>query len=226
MALYTPKKVVLNWYQYEASLSIDLMVTFASAIERQATESIADYRKSRSAAGHGGLDDESWDLDGIFEEYFPSLQRRSAFLTVWSFLEHQLDQLCLFFQSEKDFALSFTDLGGKGIDRSTSYLEKVAGLKDLKASQEWDRLKTLQRIRNVIAHDDGKLRDHLGKPKNGILADMKKIGLLGGDEEIVVGEGFLTKVVDACDHYFMLIEKAIYASQDVPVPGYQKRRRT
>jgi hypothetical protein len=121
MALYTPKKVVLNWYQYEATLSIELMLSFASAIERQATESIVDYRKSRSAAGHGGLEYESWDLDDIFEEYFPSLQRRSAFLTLWSFLEHQLDQLCLFFQSEKGFALSFAELGGKGIDRSTSY---------------------------------------------------------------------------------------------------------
>jgi hypothetical protein len=155
MALYTPKKVVLNWYQYDASLSIDLIVSFVNGIEKQAVESIANYTNARSITGHEGLDNQTWDLDNIFGEYFPSLQRRSAFLTVWSFLEHQLDQLCLFFQSEKGFALSFMDLSGKGIDRSTSYLEKVAGLKDLKTSHEWDVLKTLQRIRNVIAHDDG-----------------------------------------------------------------------
>jgi hypothetical protein len=115
------------------------------------------------------------------------------------------------------------DLSGKGIDRSTSYLEKVAGLKNLKASQEWDALKTLQRIRNVVAHDDGKLRDHLGKPKNGVLADMKKIGFLIGDDEITVQEGFLSKVVDACNDYFKLIEKAIYASQGFSVPDYRRR---
>lgn len=223
MALYTAKKVVLNWYQYDASLSIDLMVSFVSGIEKQAVESISTYKSSRSAAGHGGLDQDSWDLDNIFGEYFPSLQRRSAFLTVWTFLEHQLDQLCLFFQSEKSFGLSFMDLSGKGIDRSTSYLEKVAGLKDLKASQEWDALKTLQRIRNVVAHDDGKLRDHLGKPKNGVLADMKKIGFLIGDDEITVQEGFLSKVVDICNDYFKLIEKAIYASQGFSVPDYKRR---
>lgn len=223
MALYTPKKVVLNWYQYDASLSIDLIVSFVSGIEKQAVESISTYKNSRSAAGHGGLDYDSWDLDDIFGEYFPSLQRRSAFLTVWTFLEHQLDQLCLFFQSEKSFGLSFMDLSGKGIDRSTSYLEKVAGLKNLKASQEWDALKTLQRIRNVVAHDDGKLRDHLGKPKAGVLADMKKIGFLIGDDEITVQEGFLSKVVDACNDYFKLIEKAIYASQGFSVPDYGGR---
>ena len=223
MAFYTPKKIVLNWYQYEASLSIDLMVGFVSTVENQAADSIANYKNSRTVAGHSGLDYDSWDLDSIFGEYFPSLQRRSAFLTLWSFLEHQLDELCLFYQSEKGFGLSFMDLSGKGIDRSTSYLEKVAGLKDLKASQEWDVLKTLQRIRNAITHYDGKLRDHLGKPKNGILADMKTIGFLSGDDEIVVGEGFLSKVVDSCNDYFKLIEKAIYACEGFSVPDYKRR---
>ena len=103
-------------------------------------------------------------------------------------------------------------LSGKGIDRSTSYLEKVAGLQGLKSSQQWYVLKTLQRIRNVIAHDDGKLRNHLGKRKDRIQEDMKRIGFLSGDDEIVVAEDFLSKVVEACNDYFKLIEKAIYTS--------------
>jgi hypothetical protein len=223
MALFTPKKVVLNWYQYEASLSIDLMISFVSAIERQAVESVENYKQSRFAEAHGGLDHETWDLDSIFVEYFPSLQRRSAFLTVWSFLEHQLDQLCLFYQSEKSFGLSFMDLSGKGIDRSTNYLEKVAGLQGLKNTQQWDVLKTLQRIRNVITHDDGKLRDHLQRPKDGIMTAMKKSGFLSGDDSIVVAEGFLSRVVDGCDDYFKLIEKAIYASEGYSIPHYRRR---
>ena len=223
MALYTPKKVVLNWYQYDASLSIDLMVSFVSAIEKQAVESISSYKNSRSVAEHRGLDYDSWDLDSIFGEYFPSLQRRSAFLTVWSFLEHQLDQLCLFYQSEKGFGLSFMDSSGKGIDRSTSYLEKVAGLEGLKASQEWNRIKMVQRIRNVIAHNDGRLRDHQGKSKNEIVADMKKLGFLHGEDEIIVAEGFLSEVVDMCDKYFRLIENSIYASHGFSPPDYRRR---
>lgn len=225
MALYTPKRVVLNWYQYEASLSIELMVSFVKTIEKQAVASIQAYKKSRSVAGHGGLDYESWDLDGIFGEYFPSLQRRSAFLTVWSFLEHQLDQLCLLYQSERGFGLSFTDLSGQGIDRSTSYLEKVAGLTGLKASKEWDVLKTLQRIRNVITHGDGRVRDHSGKPKTGILADMKRIGFLVDEEnEITVRAGFLLEVVRACNDYFTLIEMAIYSASGVLVPHYKRKK--
>jgi hypothetical protein len=52
---------------------------------------------------------------------------------------------------------------------------------------------------------------------------MKKIGFLIGDDEITVQEGFLSKVVDACNDYFKLIEKAIYASQGFSVPDYRRR---
>lgn len=223
MAFYTPKKVVLNWYRYDASFSIELMISFVDGVEKQAAESIANFKNAKQSDGHRGLDAESWDLDNIFGEYFPSLQRRSAFLTVWSYLEHELDQLCLFYQSEKKFRLSFMDLSGKGIDRSAGFLEKVAGLQGLKASEEWGVLKTLQRIRNVIAHDDGKLRDHQGKPKSGIIADMKKIGFLTGDEGIVVAEGFLSQVTRMCDKYFKAIETAIYLEQGFTPPDFKRR---
>jgi hypothetical protein len=223
MALYTPKKVVLNWYQYDASFSIELMVTFVDGIEKQTAESVANYKAVQHTADrHQGLDRESWDLENIFGEYFPSLQRRSAFLTVWSYFEHQLDQLCLFYQSERKVGLSFTDLSGQGIDRSTAYLEKVARLQGLKASEEWDVLKTLQRIRNVIVHGDGKLQGHQGKPKDGVIADMKKVGFLTGDEEIIIAEGFLSHVVHICNKYFKLIEKAVYAEQGFTSPDYNR----
>jgi len=213
MALYTPKKIALNWYQYDVSFSIELMTSFVRGVEKQAAESIQDYMTKRSEGGHRGLDKSSWDLKEIFEEYFPSLQRRSALLTVWGFLEHELDELCTLYQSEKGFSLAFSDLSGKGIDRSTTYLEKVAGLHGLKASREWDDLKAVQRIRNVIAHDDGKLRDHQGKFRNGIIRDMKRVGFLRGEDEIVVAEGFLSKVVDSCGNYFKLIAKSVVAKE-------------
>ena len=153
MALYTPKKVVLNWYQYDASFSVDLMTSFVGGIEKQAAESVASYKAIQHTADrHQGLNRESWDLENIFGEYFPSLQRRSAFLTVWSYLENRLDQLCLFYQSERKFGLSFTDLSGKGIDRSTAYLEKgrwsprVEGIRRMGCAQ--DAAKNPQRHRS------------------------------------------------------------------------------
>jgi hypothetical protein len=215
MAFYTPNRVVLNWYRYDVSFSVELITSFVQGVERQAAESVLNFRTKRSGDGHQGLDESTFHLEDIFEAYFPSLQRRSALLTVWSFLEHELDKLCVLYQSEKGFRLVFSDLSGKGIDRSTGYLEKVAGLEGLKASQEWDYLKTVQRIRNVLAHEDGKLRDYQGKPKNGIIMDMKRLGFMSGDDddEVVLGAGFLSKVVDACNNYFKLIAAAVDAKE-------------
>lgn len=209
MPLFTPKKVVLNWYRYDVSFSIELMASFVEGVEKQATESVLNYRKTKKAEGYQGLDGESWDVDQIVEHYFPALQRRSAFLTLWGFLEHELDKLCSLYQSEKSFTLVVSDLAGKGIDRSIAYLEKLAGLKELKASPEWNELKSVQRIRNVIAHDGGKLIDRQNKPKEEILSCMKNVGFLSGDNEVMVEQGFLSKVVGACDKYFKRVDDAI-----------------
>lgn len=156
------------------------------------------------------------DLQEIFEEYFPSLQRRSALLTIWAFLEHELNALCSLYQSERGFQLTFSDLSGKGIDRSAAYLEKVAGLHGIKSSPEWNDLKTIQNIRNLLAHNDGRLQDHQGKPKDAIVRDMKKLGFLSGQHELRIAEGFLSKVVDTCDIYFKRIAQAIDAAEGVP----------
>jgi hypothetical protein len=207
--LYTPKKVVLNWHQYDVVFSIELIKSFVHGVEQQAADSIRDYRNSKLSGEHRGLDNDSWDLQEIFEEYFPSLQRRSALLTIWAFLEHELNALCSLYQLEKGFQLTFSDLSGKGIDRSAAYLEKVAGLHGLKDSPEWNDLKAIQNIRNLIAHNDGRLRDPLGKPKDAILRDMNKLGFLSGQHELRLAEGFLSKVVDVCESYFKRIAEAI-----------------
>ncbi len=217
MALYIPKRVVLNWYQYDASFSAKLIGTFVEGIERQAEESIVNYEKARKSDVvdgqvvyvHQGLDSETWDLATIFEEYFPSLQRRSALLTVCSYFEHELDQLCLLYQSEKSFKLGFLDLHGQGIDRSTSYLEKVAGLNVNKASPVWKDVKNIQKIRNFIVHRGGRLRNHQGNPDQEITGVMGQMKYLSGDDEIVLGKGFLSYVVLIYTKYFELINESI-----------------
>lgn len=213
MALYLPRKNVLNWFRLDVSPSVELMKSFVAGVERLVGESVATYREERYRDVHQGLDRETWDLDGIFEEHFPSLQRRSAFLSLWGFLEHELEKLCLLYQAEKGFTLAVSDLSDKGIDRSTSYLEKVAGLLGLKASGEWRDLKALQRIRNLIAHSEGKLLDSNGKPRDGIVNSMATVGFVKGEHEIIIEEGFLPRAVELCENYFSLIGRSIQAKE-------------
>ncbi|MBC8456961.1 MAG: hypothetical protein H8D67_03065 [Deltaproteobacteria bacterium] len=228
MALYTPKAVVLNWFRYDVSFSIELIESFVHGIEHQAQESIDRYREqkethfveevpeenhARIVKVHQELDDETWDLEGIFSDYFPSLQRRSALLTAFAYFEHELDKLCYRYRSEKSFKLALSDLRGKGIDRATSYLEKVAEIDVFKASKEWNHIKKIQKIRNVIVHQDGKLFDSQGNPIKTALEYINQMDSLSGDNELVIHEGFLEYVVTTFKEYFQLLSKSIEAAE-------------
>ena len=140
MGLYLPKRVVLNWFRYDVSFSLELIASFVSGVDRQATASLDTYNQSKEVLVkevapeegivdvveiHEGLDSESWHMETIFGEYFPNLHRRSALLTVCGYFEHELDKLCMLYQSEKAYKLALQDLTGKGIDRAAKYLQKA-----------------------------------------------------------------------------------------------------
>jgi len=220
---------VSNWYRTDISESAELIESFVKGVETQAAESIARYEQKAErlvvkyetddkeeyealVRTHQGLSDESWDLETIFREYFPSLQRRSALLTVWGYFEHELDKLCLLYRSEKNYKIALTDLNGQGIDRSTSYLEKVAGIDAHKNSQEWNCIKNIQKIRNAVAHRDARLLKSDDKALREIIRQEKALSLSAHDE-IVLKAGFLAQVTSTYKDYFALIDGSIQANE-------------
>jgi hypothetical protein len=98
----------------------------------------------------------------------------------------------------------------KGIDRSTSYLEKVAGLNVHKTSKEWILIKRIQRLRNIVAHRDGRLED-CGEE---VVRYINEMDSLSGDDEIILKEGFLAYVVDTWMAYLRRISESIMANEE------------
>lgn len=214
----------VNWYRDH--VNFELIDKFVENTEKQVAQSILEYEEKKRTiqvvydAGedgeymdlvetHDGLESETWDLSTIFKEYLPTLHRGSAFLTVFGYFEHELDKLCLLFQSEKGFKISYRDLNRDGIDRSTSYLDKVAGLNLQKEkSPEWNRIKGLQGVRNAIAHRDGRLNAD-DKNVREVLAKLSPWASVDAQDQIILNEGFLANVTDACKSYFRFIDKSI-----------------
>ena len=207
---------------------MELIKSFVEGVEKQAEESTNRYKEqketyvveeyseekcARVVDVHQGLDNETWDIESIFMEYFPSLQRRSALLTVYGYFEHELDKLCLLYQSEKLFRLNLSDLNGKGVERSINYLEKVAGIDASKKSKEWNHIKRIQKIRNVIVHQDGKLNDHQGNPRKEVIDYINHMDSLSGNTEVILHKGFLDHVVSTFNDYFRLLGNAIEKSE-------------
>jgi hypothetical protein len=223
---------VLNWYRDDFGFSLPLIDSFVSLIEQQAEDSIHKYKTEKQSEVavedlgedygiHGeivetylGLDSTSYSFETVFEEYFPSLQRRSALLTVCGFFEYELHKLCVLFQHDRKLRLGPYDLYGRGIEQSINYLEKVIGLKLDKKSDEWKAVTYVREIRNLIIHRDGRVRDAQGKiypAYKDALANLHHLNSKGG--EIVLEKGFVSQAVDTFRTYFKLIDDSIQENE-------------
>jgi len=223
------QRAVRNWYLHDVSFSAVLIESFVDGVEKQAAESIVEYEQKQQTfevvddgleeyaylrTVHQGLDDTSYNLELIFHEYFPSLQRSSALITLCSYFEHELDKLCLLYQSEKAFRLGLSDLKGKAIDRSAAYLEKVVGLNVCRTSQEWIEIKNIQMVRNALVHNGRRVR---AEDERAFVQFANKVNSLSRDDaaEIVVGSGFLSYVVQTYGRYFKLLHDSILEKENI-----------
>lgn len=221
---YIPRKVPLNWYRFDLKFSIELLDVFVKNSESQIDLSIQEYSKkketlildempeintARIVDVHKGLDSESWDLDGIFNEYFPTLQRRSAFLSLYGFLEHELDKLCMLYKKSQNQNVDFRDLKDLGIERSVKYLMIVAGLPIEKGDNKWGSVKSIQKIRNLIVHNDGKLIDLDSFPRKTEQKIVSDNDFLSGENEIIMQKGYLLYVLETFDSFFKYVDELI-----------------
>ena len=158
---------------------------------------------------HRGIDDETWDLKSIFEEHFPNLQRRSALITLFGFLEKELDKLCALFLKEYSYKIELGDLKGKGIDRSIKYLERVVGLDIDKTVSVWSEIKSIQKIRNLIVHNDGSLLDSNGETRKPESIYVDSSPYLFGNKEVVILSGYLAHILSTVDFFFKVIDESI-----------------
>ncbi|WP_050937636.1 hypothetical protein [Vibrio harveyi] len=102
-----------------------------------------------------GLSDAEVMLDEIFIEYFPSLHRRSAFQTIYSSYEVELQILCQRYQQKKIGGKSFDKYPGLGLVKVNNFINK--NFPKLKGSIEQKNIDTLRKLRNQCIHHDGKV---------------------------------------------------------------------
>lgn len=224
-----PKKVPSNWYRYDVSSSMELIRSYAKGVEDQAKQTISNYETKRESvvvesvpeAGYEreithyrGLDDETWDLEEIFRDHFPSLQRSSALVSLYGFFENELNRLCELYKNSKPYKIGFKDLTGQGIDRAGNYLEKVASLDIKRSSKQWKEIKKIQEIRNLVVHSNGSLVGLDGSVINDKKTIVEQTQFLTGESEVIVLEGYLTYVIDTFDNYFSLLNEEIIRQEN------------
>jgi hypothetical protein len=215
----TPK----TWFERDVSFSLQLLLSFVQNTEQQIKMSWADYQNNQEEIQtdedsefpnfvvlYQGLDSMTYDLEGIFRDHFPNIQRRAALITLFSFLESELDKLCLLFQKTNEYPVSLKDLNGNGIERSSLYLEKVCDLKDCRNLPDWLPLKDIQKIRNIVVHNDGKLYDLNNNPRETEIKIVKKSDHLTEEYEgVILKDSYLLFVLNSFTRYFTDLDRLI-----------------
>ena len=208
-----------TWYRF-VQLQIDLLRNHIQGLEKQIEESVKAYEKDSVATDvehdddgyrhvileeHLGIEAPPNHLSEIFEYYFPNLQRRGALIILFSFLEHQLNQLCKSFADTQQLKSVDTDLNDKRVDRSRRYLRNVIGLPLDDSSGSWEEIKKIQRVRNVVVHNDGKLvnKDAIKYVRDGeyLSSANESIYYYNEIDEVNILRGYLIHVLDTFDLY-------------------------
>lgn len=214
-----------NWYKLDSRQSLKLLFAYSDKIENQITTAIDHFKENKGrkfivlskeervgqdVEYYEGLDSMSWDLNGLFECYFPNLQRKSAFLTMYAFLEHELEKLARKLHEESELTAELEDIAGRGITRSLVYMQKIVNLTIDKNDSQWQRISEINQLRNLIIHNDGHLSDHNGKLKK----ESKVLRQIAGhlsekDGELIISSTFLKYVAQKFDDLFQYLDKAI-----------------
>ena len=155
----------------------NLMRSFIEHTEESIQISIAAYRENgpevkeieicaedgiyQYIEHYQGLDSQDVLLEDIFTKYFPSVQRRSALLTLVATYEHELERFCNVYTKEHSTPVKLNDLKGQGLERVHLFVKKLIGLQE---SKTFPTIKKILKLRNSCAHNDAKICEKDGQP--------------------------------------------------------------
>lgn len=105
------------------------------------------------------FDDESFS--DIEVDEFTNLMRSSFFVSIFSYLEAQLNKECRDSQNEDtQIKISLDDIHGAGINRAKTYLIKVLDTSfPFDDDSIWEQIQWFNKIRNCIVHNEGKVKE-------------------------------------------------------------------
>lgn len=95
----------------------------------------------------------------------------SIFISMFSFLEKKMHQLSHI--AEENYKIKVKDLSGDGVTKYYNYLKKVAEIDMEILNGEWELIKNLNRLRNLLVHKPFAIIDNKGN--SGIIKSLKKI---------------------------------------------------
>jgi hypothetical protein len=164
-----------------------------------------------------------WASEDYFmvEDVFSKISLNSFVIILYSYIEGGLNSFSDVLYSDQrqkcevyggnPIQIRYIDMKGKGIERAKIYLEKVFGVKLQAGKQPWQEIKVLQKIRNVIVHEEGWGSDEM--VNDPCIKDCMKKGQIEIEQEsdgsvgkVTVKPGYLDRILEQTQIFFKNIE--------------------
>lgn len=83
------------------------------------------------------------------------LTYQSYLLSLYAVVEASLDSYCKTCEEKLHLKISLEDLKDKGITRAITYLEKVVEVENIQSDDRWNKMRTINEMRNDFIHSSG-----------------------------------------------------------------------
>jgi len=110
----------------------------------------------------------AWDLH-LHQSKYPEIHRNSLVISLYIFLEQQLNGLCETISESLGTKVVLRDMTGRGVERSLLFLKKVACF-DFRELPQLAFIYGFNRLRNVLVHADGQLPDNVEDKVNKLVS--------------------------------------------------------
>ena len=209
-----------NWY-YNFLVSLTIIESFLIDSESEIANRTKEIEKRISKEFekdseeyytyyeiYNKLDSSTFNIREVVSKDFPNIQRKSILITALSFFEREINKLCIELKEMKNIKVSLKDLNTQGLPRAIIYLEKVIEIPIDKNNKTYKRISDINKIRNLIVHNNGYLynNENTLKEEDKII---KKTSYLSGEYEIQIEKGYIEYVIETYKIYFKYIDSLV-----------------
>lgn len=147
---------------------INELENFLSSQHRELEEEYKQHTKNMDSEEAQYIYEYQYDDQFHYiREEFPNILHKSFIVSIYSFLEQELNNICLHIEKNSSFKVPNQELRNEnGIFNSYKFLKEVANVNVKPVSSEWEKIKQINKIRNHIVHNGNDILDRYMNPKS------------------------------------------------------------
>ncbi|EFN5877210.1 hypothetical protein [Escherichia coli] len=157
-------KLFAQLSRYSLEAQIDDFEKYILGAGGQNRVDLSELKKAYEDEKKNAPDDYINYLEDYYSEQYdflvniqPNIFNKSALVSLYSCLEHNLNDYCNICQRIVNTNISVTDFNGDGIHKAKRYLTKLMDI-NFGLSQEWQFMTEFNKVRNCIVHANGDIK--------------------------------------------------------------------